>query len=181
MIYLYYLIFKCLIHEIRFQLLDFVSESMSSRHNEMHSIVPQSPTDSDEGLSFNKIDFNELHDIFNKIRNFKPKNIREIVIKPNLKTLTDIYKYFDVAGEVLPGNDVCATPYNQLAVSTNGDVYWHMRCYNDYKLGNIYENDLNDIFYGYSAALFRSEFKNANMCMAACTRCCGIMSNDRVY
>lgn len=169
------------IHEIRFQLLDFVSESMSSRHNEMHSIVPQSPTDSDEGLSFNKIDFNELHEIFNKIRNFKPKNIREIYIKPNLKTLTDIYKYFDVAGEVLPGNDVCATPYNQLAVSTSGDVYWHMRCYNDYKLGNINENDLDDIFYGFSAAVFRSEFKNNNMCMAACTRCCGIMSADRVY
>ena len=75
----------------------------------------------------------------------------------------------------MPGNDVCATPYNQL--NTNGDVYWHMRCYNDYKLGNIYENDLNDIFYGYSAALFRSEFKN--VIMAACTRCCGIMSNDR--
>ena len=86
-------------------------------------------------------------------------NIKEIYIKPNLKTLSDIYKYFNVSGEALTGNDVCATPFNQLAVSTNGNVYWHMRCYNDYKLGNINESGLYEIFHGYHATVFRSEFK----------------------
>jgi Fe-coproporphyrin III synthase len=170
------------IDEVRFQLLDFVSESMSKQHNEMHPMIPQSPTDSDEGLSlsFADIDSSEILDIFNKIRKFKAKNISRIYLKPNLTTLNEVDKYFNPSGEALLGHDVCATPFNQLAVSTSGDVYWHMRCYNDYKLGNINNTSLRDIFHGMDAEIFRNEFKKNDCCMEACTRCCGIMGAEQV-
>jgi MoaA/NifB/PqqE/SkfB family radical SAM enzyme len=169
------------IDEVRFQLLDFVSESMSNEHNLMHSIVPQSPTDSDEGLSFADINPVEMLSILNKIRKFKAKNINGIYIKPNLTKLSDIVKYFDVSGDVLPGHDVCAAPFNQLAVSTSGDVYWHMRCYNDYKLGNINKSSLYNIFHGFNAEAFRNEFRKSDCCMTACTRCCGLMNSEQVF
>ncbi len=169
------------IDEVRFQLLDFVSESMSNQHNSMHSVVPQSPTDSDEGLSFSDIDPVEMLSIFNKIRKFKAKNINKIYLKPNLTKLSDVVKYFDVSGDALVGHNVCATPFNQLAVSTSGDVYWHMRCYNDYKLGNINNSSLYDIFHGFNAEIFRNEFKKSDCCMTACTRCCGLMGSDQVF
>jgi MoaA/NifB/PqqE/SkfB family radical SAM enzyme len=169
------------IDEVRFQLLDFVSESMSNKHNLMHSVVPQSPTDSDEGLSLSDIDPVEILGIFNKIRKFKAKNINKIYLKPNLTKLSDVVKYFDVSGDALVGHNVCATPFNQLAVSTSGDVYWHMRCYNDYKLGNINNSSLYDIFHGFNAEIFRNEFKKSDCCMTACTRCCGLMGSDQVF
>ena len=169
------------IDEVRFQLLDFVSESMSKQHNEMHPMIPQSSTGSDEDLAFTDIDSSEILGIFNKIRKFKAKNVKQIYLKPNLTTLNEVDKYFNASGEALLGNDVCSTPFNQLAVSTSGDVYWHMRCYNDYKLGNINNTSLHNIFHGMDSAIFRNEFKKSDCCMEACTRCCGLMSAEQVF
>ena len=67
-----------------------------------------------------------------------------------------------------------------MAINTKGDVYWHMRCYNDYKLGNINNTSLRDIFHGMDAEIFRNEFKKNDCCMEACTRCCGIMGAEQV-
>jgi len=55
-----------------------------------------------------------------------------------------------------------------------------MRCYNDYKLGNININSLHEVFYGQIAENFREEFEKSECCMPACTRCCGIIGADRV-
>lgn len=168
------------IDEVRFQFLDFVSERMSSKHNLAHPIVPQSSTGTDEDLALSEINHEEMLNVLNQIRRFKAKNINGIYMKPNLKNINDIAKYYDLDGDVISGHDVCATPFNQLAVSTSGDVYWHMRCYNDYKLGNINNNSLNDIFHGFDAEIFRNEFRKSDCCMTACTRCCGIMNTEQV-
>ena len=169
------------IDEVRFQLLDFVSERMSSKHNLAHPVVPQSSTGTDEDLGISEINHEKILDILNQIRRFKAKNINGVYMKPNLENLNDIAKYFDLNGDAIPGHDVCSTPFNQLAVSTSGDVYWHMRCYNDYKLGNINDNSLYDIFHGFDAQIFRNEFKKNDCCMTACTRCCGIMNTEQVF
>jgi Fe-coproporphyrin III synthase len=169
------------IDEVRFQLLDFVSEEMADKQSLAHPLVPQSSTGSNEDLALSEINLKEMFNLISKIRKFKADNISKIYMKPNLEKFSDIAKYFNTAGKALSGHDVCSTPFNQLAVSTNGDVYWHMRCYNDYKLGNINNDTLYDIFYGFNAEIFRNEFKKSECCMAACTRCCGIMGSDRIY
>lgn len=66
-------------------------------------------------------------------------------------------------------------------LSTSGDVYWHMRCYNDYKLGNINNSGLYDIFHGFNAEAFRNEFRKSDCCMTACTRCCGLMNSEQFF
>jgi len=168
------------IDEVRFQFLDFVSETMSMNHTLKHPTIPQSSTGSDDDLSFSNIDFREMLDILRRIRSFKAENIAQIYLKPNLDSLDDIVEYFNLNGNPIAGRDVCATPFNQMAVATNGDIYWHMRCYNDYKLGNININSLHEVFYGQIAENFREEFEKSECCMPACTRCCGIIGADRV-
>ena len=56
-------------------------------------------------------------------------------------------------------NNMCSTPYNQLAINTSGNIYWHMRCFNDYVLGNINNNSLSEIWENEKSSHFRKEFE----------------------
>ena len=131
-------------------------------------------------IIFSDKELNLLFGVINKIKGYAPINIKKISMKPNVVNVNDLKKYFSIHGGALQGHNVCSTPFNQIAISTSGDVYWHMRCYNDYVLGNIHSNSLNDIFYGNNASSFRTEFMDSNLCFDACTRCCGIIGADDV-
>ena len=155
-------------------------DECSRNQNLNHPTIPQSSTGSDSDLSLSDIDHGEMLNILHKIRMFKAVNINQIYLKPNLDSLDDIAEYFNLSGSPIAGHNVCATPFNQMAVATNGDVYWHMRCYNDYRLGNINASNLSEIFYGQIAKSFREEFEKEECCMPACTRCCGIIGSDQV-
>ena len=168
------------IDEVRFQFLDFVSKTMSEKHNVRHPNIYQGVTIDDKDVQLSDAQITLLKEQLNKIRNYKSISINKITMKPNMESFESISKYFSFDGAPLRGHDLCYTPFTQLAINTSGDVYWHMRCYNNYKLGNVKESGVGDIFNGEKARYFREEFTRSNMCFEACTRCCGIISSDDV-
>lgn len=168
------------INEVRFQFLDYVSKEMSLRHNSKQPEITQGVTVSNSDVLLSDHEVRSLHNVLDQIRNFKPRSIGRVNMKPNLASETAIRDYFSLGGEKILGNDICYTPFTQLAVSTSGDVYWHMRCYNNYKLGNVLSTGVRDVFFGEKAEYFRNQFAAVGMCFDACTRCCGIISSSRV-
>ena len=70
----------------------------------------------------------------------------------------NLYSYFDKKAKPMGLNNMCSTPYSQLAINTSGNVYWHMRCFNDYILGNINNNPFYKSFLGNSGSLFIGYF-----------------------
>ena len=163
--------------ELRFQFIDFVSEEMSLKQKEIAPEIPQSISTIDEN-DYLELDKDILFNEINNLKKIKLKNINKIKFKPNMDERIVLDKYFDKKGESILSNNVCSTPYTQMAVNTSGDIYWHMRCFNDYKLGNINLNSFQEIWEGEKATKFRKRFEENNLCFPACTRCCGIMSSQ---
>lgn len=166
--------------EVRFQFMDFISTEMAGDHNFKIPAIIQGESVSGENLGFSNIDYDELYNQLVKIKSYNPKNIKQITMKPNLNSRVELEKYFDLSGDELERNNICSTPFNQVAINTAGKVYWHMRCFNDYVLGDINENGLSSIFNGEEALLFRNKFIENDLCFPACTRCCGLMTSDDI-
>lgn len=157
---------------LKFQFLDFVSGKMSKEQEKYP--FKQEVSSIDRLTDPEKIDIAVLE---RQIRNIKKKNyenIEKIMFIPDIHEKKDLQRYFDKKGEIIEGYSRCTWPFSQIAINTNGDAYFHMRCFN-YKIGNINEQSLNQIFNKSRARYFRREFIRAKMCFPACTRCCGVM------
>lgn len=160
---------------LKIQLMDFVSESMRDRHNACFSDIPQNLSTLGGIIDLNKIDIKELQRQLDLVRNFKPDFIKRIAFKPPVQSADDLEAYFNPNGNLLPGCDKCFTPWQSLAINTDGKVFWHMRCFNDYILGDVSQESLGQIFYGEKAENFRMQLQDSGFCFPACTRCCGVM------
>jgi MoaA/NifB/PqqE/SkfB family radical SAM enzyme len=163
---------------IKYQCLDFVTESMRDRHNARFPDIPQTTSSITQFTDFKEIDTQVLQRQIDLIRTFKPSHIETVAFKPPVQTVADLEAYFDPDGHPLPGWDRCATPWVSVAINTGGQVLWHMRCFSDYILGDINRDSLRRIFYGEKAESFRRRFKESNLCFPACTRCCGVMTTE---
>jgi glycosyltransferase domain-containing protein len=163
------------INLVKFQLLDFVSEMMCQKHNTQFPDILQSPSSLEGAVNLRKVDSKELENQIKLVQKFKPNFIEKIAFKPFLHTSDELKAYFEIKGKPVPGLDKCFTPWCALAINTNGKVFWHMRCFNDYLLGEISQESLRQIFYGQKANYFRDRLRKSNFCFPACTRCCGVM------
>lgn len=159
--------------ELKIQLLNFVSEEMSEKHNKLYGIK-QTECIITDIIDPEKIDVDVLEQELRKVKSKKYENIKKIRFIPDIHTEKDLQKYFNKQGEVFKKCSMCTLPWWQVAVATNGDVTFHVRCL-DYKLGNIKQNTIKEIFNNKRAEFFRKELKNAKFCFPVCTRCCGVM------
>ncbi len=163
------------IDQLKYQCLDFVSAKMQESHNLAFPEIPQTLSTYGDVLAFDDMNMEELCRQIKQVREYEPINIEEIKFKPPIKTVGDLKRYFDLAGEPMPEWNKCYTPWVAMAINTGGKAFWHTRCFNDYILGDVREQSLNDIFYGEKAKTFRDQLKNSDFCFPACARCCGVM------
>jgi MoaA/NifB/PqqE/SkfB family radical SAM enzyme len=163
---------KVKIDLVKFQFLDFVSEEMSKKQERY--AFKQTVSSVDKNTDPQKVDAAILKEQIQRIKNRKYKNIGKIAFIPNLSKREEIEAYFNNEGKPLKNHSACRWPFNQIAINTNGDVFFHMRCFN-YNIGNVNKESISKIFNGEKARFFRGEFRKAGMCFPACTRCCGVM------
>ena len=93
------------------------------------------------------------------IKNFKTNYIKSVLFSPPLDMGFELEEYFDIDGGKITGLDECYVAWNQMAMNTAGDVFWHMRCFNDYILGNVNNSSLRQIYHGEKAESFRTVMK----------------------
>lgn len=162
--------------EVRFQHLYFVSKIMAASHNSVVEDYRLKQTQSSIGEESmtTDLDFNVLSQQIKKIKRMKLNYINSIRFRPPYTEVIELSNYYNLSGQPLEGFNKCFFPYNQVSIKTNGDVIFHSRCY-DYIIGNMLKDDINNIFNGNDANIFREILKNNAYCFYACTRCCGIM------
>jgi molybdenum cofactor biosynthesis enzyme MoaA len=160
---------------VKYQLLDFVSEQMQAAQNASFPDIPQSTSSLHGGIDVRKVDTIELSRQLELVRRFRRTSVREVGFKPPLSSVQSLQAYFDPQGDPVPGADRCITPWVALAVNTAGKAFWHMRCFNEYLLGDVNNENLRGIFYGERAEYFRKRLLGSGRCFPACARCCGVM------
>ncbi|GIO16801.1 radical SAM protein [Cohnella xylanilytica] len=89
----------------------------------------------------------------------------------------DIHDYYTDIDNVF-GRSKCVAPWHELIIRRTGDVY---PCVDlpDYKLGNIYENSLAEIWQGERAVRFRDYLLNDNLMM--CNRCTRLFADPETF
>ena len=95
---------------------------------------------------------------------------RRLAIFPDVSSAREIADYFSSAGAPLPGNSTCLIPWQQLALTTDGEALVHMRCF-DYRVGSFPGEDLSALFNGERMRRFRETLRAADYCLPGCTRC----------
>lgn len=160
--------------ELQLQFLYFVSENMAKNHNKIIDLNQSVSVISDDINVYN-INPIILENQIKKIKNLNTNYINQIRIRPDYSNKKDIENYFDEKGDILKDKNKCFFPFNQVSIKTDGDVLFHSRCF-DYIIGNILHNDIEEIFLGEKANIFREKLKEFNYIFPACTRCCGIMA-----
>ena len=163
---------------LKFQLMDFVSEGMAGRHNSEYPWLTQTVSSIHDNCGFTPEDLADLHREIAAVRAFSPRFVKRVAFKPPIASIEGLRRYFDPNGEPMEGARRCYAPWTQLAINTAGDVFWHMRCFNAYALGNARRSTLEEIFHGEKAEHFRRELKAAGFAFPACTRCCSLMPMD---
>jgi len=161
------------IHRLKLQFLNFVSEQMRERQNNNFKIKQTISTIS-KIIDPEEVDSIVLAEQIEKVKKKRYLNIGKIDIIPDLRSAEEISKFFSKQGVPLKGYNKCYVPFVQIAVKPNGETLFHMRCYN-YKIGNIRQQGVREVFLSKSAQYFRQEFLKSNLCFPACTRCCGVL------
>lgn len=162
------------VRRLKIQFLDFISEEMKQKQNKNFKIK-QTTSSLSEIIDPEKVNpkilKRELENVKNKV-DINP-HIDSIDIIPNISSEAEIAKYFSKKGTALKRHNKCYFPFNLIAIKTDGDVLFHIRCFN-YKIGNVKNKNIEEIFFSESAEYFRKMFLKANLCFPACTRCCGM-------
>jgi radical SAM protein with 4Fe4S-binding SPASM domain len=90
---------------------------------------------------------------------------------PNLPD-ADLPRYYNDHRATF-GYDQCISIFSTIEINNNGDVSL-CRDYNDYVIGNIARNSLEEIWRGEKARRFRQSIASEGL-MPVCRRCCGLM------
>ena len=162
------------IDRLKFQGLDFVSEAMCRRHNAKIPEIPQSESTRGEAMNFDAMDFDQLASTLIELRRWKPRNIIKLGFKPPFTTADELRRYYSREGRVMDRWKRCITPWVSLAVNTAGHCFSHTRCFNGYILGDASAQPLSEIFFGERARFLRDRLSENDLCLPACTRCCGV-------
>lgn len=159
----------------KIQLLDFVSKEMQVNQNSQFPNIQQGESSLTDAVVVENMDLDLLAKELRFAREFQSDNIGRVVFKPKLTEVDQLQEYYSEQGAKIKNLSSCSVPWNGIAIATDGSCYWHMRCFNDYVLGNANDNSLNEIYFGKQATYFREKLEDNDYCFPACTRCCGVM------
>lgn len=95
-----------------------------------------------------------------------------IIFIPNIRGEENLRRYYNVHSERF-GYEQCISIYQVVEIDSNGDVS-PCRDYHDYKVGNVKESTITEIWNNDRFRKFRRSLNQEGL-MPVCTRCCGLM------
>ena len=154
--------------ELGFMHMNFTPQEIADQHNLVyHSDYPATASNMEE-INISKMDLDKLYEEILEIKDLDfPFPVR---FSPDIqsKEQLDIFYYHP---EILIGKR-CNDVFSNIMIKSNGDVIpAHGRCYN-LTIGNLYEENLKDIWNSKVIAKFRKDLLKAGGLMPACSRCC---------
>jgi len=147
---------------------NFTTQQIADQHNEAFGgLYPATPSNTTE-TNLGSVD---THSLWNEILEIKSKRWDfPVEFFPDLSTEDKLASYYSHP-EVFVGRR-CMDIFSNLMIKSNGDVIpAHGRCYN-LTVGNLYEENLKQIWNSRIMSHFRSTVTDHGGLLPACSRCC---------
>ena len=156
------------LQQIGFMHSNFVDPQVADSHNQIwaHS-YPATASNVDEV----NIDNFDLDALWEEIAEIKSRNYTfPVSFSPGIASKEKLYEYYHQPGKQI--GKMCNDVFTNIMIKSDGSVIpAHGRCYN-LELGNIYEENLKQIWNGRVLTKFRSDLSKNGGLLPACSRCC---------
>lgn len=118
-----------------------------------------------------QVNTTNLDELWNQISDIKNGNYPfKVSFSPEIKTREDLEKFY-LRPDLLIGKR-CNDSFSNIMIKSDGTVIpSHGRCYN-ITIGNLYKNNLKEIWNSATIAKFRKDLMDAGGLFPACARCC---------
>ncbi len=147
---------------------NFTSAAVADAHNAKFGIHYKATSSNMEEINIDNMDLDLL---WSEIKEIKAKKTKfPIRFSPELANREQLDVFYHHP-EIFIGKR-CNDIFHNVMIKSNGDVIpAHGRCYN-LTIGNLYENNLKEIWNSPSIMQFRKTVNDAGGLLPACSRCC---------
>jgi radical SAM protein with 4Fe4S-binding SPASM domain len=156
------------LQQIGFMHSNFTKQHIADIHNEIWvDSYPATASNVDEV----NIENFDLEALWVEIKTIKSKNYKfPVSFSPEIASKEKLYEFY-YQPEIKIGK-MCNDVFTNIMIKSDGSVIpAHGRCYN-LELGNIYNQNLKQIWNGRELSKFRSALSNNGGLLPACSRCC---------
>jgi Fe-coproporphyrin III synthase len=146
---------------------NFTSDALAEKHNNQFGMLFPATSSNTSDANYDNIDlqllWTEMHELINQKSN--------VSFFPDLPSKQSVYDYYQKPEKFIGKR--CMDVFSSMMIKSNGEcIPAHGRCYN-HKVGNIYNEELTDIWNSASYSSFRKVLSDAGGLLPACSRCCG--------
>lgn len=154
--------------ELGFMHTNYTPLHIAEKHNQLYGNTYHSTLSNTTEIDIDKMD---LELLFNQIKEIKRASYPyKIGFSPNIDTMEQLQKFY-LRPEELFGKK-CNDVSRNIMIKSDGTVIpAHGRCYN-LKVGNLYEQTLNEIWNSTVISKLRTDLSHAGGLFPACSRCC---------
>ena len=154
--------------QIGFMHTNFTPQDIANNHNEIWAkSYPATASNIDE-INIDNYDLEQLWEEISEIKN-GDFNF-PIVFSPEILSKDKLYEFYHKPEKII--GKMCNDVFTNIMIKSDGSVIpAHGRCYN-LTIGNIYENNLKEIWNGQIIKRFRSDLSKNGGLLPACSRCC---------
>ncbi|WP_430410407.1 radical SAM protein [Kordia sp.] len=156
------------LQQIGFMHSNFTEQRIADMHNEVWAnSYPATASNVDE-VNINNFDLEALWD---EIAAIKSKQCKfPVSFSPEIASKEKLYEFYHQPEKKI--GTMCNDVFTNIMIKSDGSVIpAHGRCYN-LELGNMYEENLKQIWNGRVLAKFRSTLSKNGGLLPACSRCC---------
>ena len=155
-----------------FNHMNFVTEDIAIKHNEIFKNLPIVYSRYLENFDFHNVDYLSFYNEIHKVKTYANKYQIPVSFVPDLKTFQSIVDYY-LHPEIKVGKKTCTAPWSTLEIDPKGNMSIAARCF-QINMGNIINNEFYEIWMGERYQHFRKMLLE-NESFLPCNRCCGAL------
>jgi radical SAM protein with 4Fe4S-binding SPASM domain len=154
--------------KIGFMHTNYTPDSIADLHNSQFGSLYHATASNMTDIQLDKYDLNILAEEIKEIKNSSYPF--DVVFSPDINSFEELHSFYHQP-EKLFGKK-CHDIFNAVMIKSNGDVIpAHGRCYN-LTIGNLYQQNLKQIWNSRVISKFRKDVSRAGGLLPACSRCC---------
>ncbi len=161
------------IEQIGFMHTNYTPDNVAENHNIRFGMEYHATASNMKDIN---LDAYNLKVLFSEIEEIQKTNYKfNVSFSPEINNYKQLHSFYHEP-EKLYGKK-CYDIFNAIMIKSNGDVIpAHGRCYN-INIGNVYKNDLKEIWNSNVISKFRKDVTQEGGLLPACSRCCSAFSD----
>jgi len=158
---------------IGFMHTNYTPDEVADKHNNLFGTLYPATASNMKDIDISKYDLKLLFEEIEEIK--KTKYPFKVAFSPEINTFESLHSFYHETEKMF--GKKCYDIFRAIMIKSNGDVIpAHGRCYN-LTIGNIYNENLKQIWNSQIIAKFRKDVSNAGGLLPACSRCCSAFAH----